>query len=50
MKVDTAASLGRFMGHMGDKLAENDDKLGWWWKKLNLPKGVSPNAVWEYGK
>jgi hypothetical protein len=26
---DTAGDLGRFMALMGDKLAENDHKLGW---------------------
>lgn len=30
--------------------ADHPKMKGWWWKKLNLPKGVSPNAVWEYGK
>lgn len=29
MEADTAGNLGRFMALMGDKLAENDHKLGW---------------------
>ncbi len=29
MDPDTAGNLGRFMAIMGDKLAENDHKLGW---------------------